>query len=864
MACEIREIIYLPTLRCNLTCKHCIVKHFYHEEEEMSCKEVLSKIRESKFTSKCHVSICGGEVFLKRDLADLIVGLVNDTEREWFVDITTNGYFFERIRDVAEKIKNVDRIRFSISIDGIEETHNKIRGNRNAYVRAIKSLEIISSFGIRAEVNTVMQPDNFSELSAMKEKFSNMGDKISYTPIPMVIFSNQEDTFAFRDEEIKNIYSYIRSNVDMKGIASRGNFRQKNCHASTNNIVIDPVGKVYPCAYTGQLMMDSKDRDLALIGNLREQTIDDIFSGERKKEVYRKFVKECRGCNHNCDLYREAEFFGLKYSVNEKEARYMLDHIDSINTFYDFNWEPVEFDNGQPFRWMNTSYAKLYFRNIGNMVRIRYKSMYERMPVNIRVHDKVTTFISKEGMNDAVVEFNESDKDVLPCEIEVSQVWIPAEHVGGYDHRTLGIALYDFWICKKEGKTTVDKIDVAQIMADITCDVEKRYSEAAIKERKRASHTNLELNELKTELLRLSDDITDMNGALCHGIKERNHLLAGEIHKIHSLGGIPWKVPTFEWKNKMIRGPVRLAARAVSKLARFITIQQNDVNETVSRSLELLQQSTLCMADWSRAVEERLKILTDAVDRSIIRLERLHDLTEADMTDAMYRDFEDAFRGSPEEIERRQKYYIEHYVRNRVPAEAVGMVVDLGCGRGEWLKILRENGYGGVGVDLNEEFLKVCGLNGIKTVRMDALLYLKTLPSESVKLLTAFQLMEHLNINQILELFGEMARVLRKGGMIILETLNPLNVHVGAASFYLDPTHKRQIHPDLLRFFAAEYGFADMEIAYWQQEENDQWWDSVWKKDKTQVLDSDIAKAIESTLKQSLWCSADYALIARK
>ena len=167
-------------------------------------------------------------------------------------------------------------------------------------------------------------------------------------------------------------------------------------------------------------------------------------------------------------------------------------------------------------------------------------------------------------------------------------------------------------------------------------------------------------------------------------------------------------------------------------------------------------------------------------------------------------------------------------------------------------------------MDLNEEFLKVCGLNGIKTAQMDALLYLKTLPSESVKLLTAFQLMEHLNTHQILELFGEMARVLRKGGMIILETLNPLNVNVGAASFYLDPTHKRQIHPDLLRFFAAEYGFTDMEIAYWQQEENDQWWDSVWQKDKTQVLDSDIAKAIESTLKQSLWCSADYALIARK
>ena len=168
MACEIKEIIYLPTLRCNLTCQHCIVKHFYRETEEMSCKEVLSKIRESKLAARCHISISGGEVFLKKDLEDMILGLVNDTEREWFVDVTTNGYFCDRIRSVVEKVKNVERLRFSVSIDGIEETHNKIRGNKNAYNNAIKSLEIIASFGIRAEVNTVMQPDNFAELSAMK------------------------------------------------------------------------------------------------------------------------------------------------------------------------------------------------------------------------------------------------------------------------------------------------------------------------------------------------------------------------------------------------------------------------------------------------------------------------------------------------------------------------------------------------------------------------------------------------------------------------------------------------------------------------------------------------------------------------
>lgn len=364
----------------------------------------------------------------------------------------------------------------------------------------------------------------------------------------------------------------------------------------------------------------------------------------------------------------------------------------------------------------------------------------------------------------------------------------------------------------------MNNIDVAKIMADITCDVEKRYSEAAIKEREGISNTDTELNELRTELLRLSGDIMNMNGQLCHGIKERNHILAGEVQKIHSLEGIPWRIPKFEWKNKMIRGPVRFAAKTVSKLARFITIQQNDVNETMTRSLELLQASTLSMADWSREVEERLRILMDAVDHMIIQLKKYHDLTEVDMTDAMYRDLEKLFWESGKEIEK-QKYYLDHYVRDRVSAEAEGMVVDLGCGRGEWLKTLRENGYNGIGVDRNEEFLKACSVNGIKTVRMDVLAYLKTLPAESVKLLTAFQLIEHLSTNQIMELFGEMARVLRKGGMIILETPNPVNVKVGAASFYIDPTHKRQIHPKFLEFLTVEYGFTDVETTCWQQED---------------------------------------------
>lgn len=396
-----------------------------------------------------------------------------------------------------------------------------------------------------------------------------------------------------------------------------------------------------------------------------------------------------------------------------------------------------------------------------------------------------------------------------------------------------------------------NNIDVAKIMAEITCDVEKRYSE--IEKQENASD----------RITQVSNDMASLNNELYHGVKARNHFLNGEIENLRSMTGIPWKLPFFEAKKPFIRSLYRFIARVILKLTRFITVQQNEVNNTVERSLGILQESTSSMADWSKIVDEKLHELTDTVNQAVERLNNQNHLS-ARFTDEMYFEFEKKYRGSEEEIKKKQDYYIQKYVLQNVSKEAVGIIVDLGCGRGEWLNLLEEHGYNGIGVDVNQEALKVCEYNGIKTVYMDVISYLKTLPSESVKLLTSFQLIEHLEMNQLLELFQETGRVMRKDGFIIFETPNPVNVNVGAASFYLDPTHKRPVHPQLLEFLAEQNGLTDIEFAYWQQESIHEWWDSIWKADTTDVKDSGIYRAMESVFMQSFWCSADYALIGRK
>lgn len=416
----------------------------------------------------------------------------------------------------------------------------------------------------------------------------------------------------------------------------------------------------------------------------------------------------------------------------------------------------------------------------------------------------------------------------------------------------------------------MENIDVAKIMAEITIDAEKRYSDVAL-ERKRKKQCDAMMSDEEKILVEIANEAAPINGELCQSIKANNHVLAEKLREIHEYGDIPWKVPDYRWKNAFLRTPLRLISKVVSKLSRFITVRQKELDDTVTNSLELLQASALNTADWSLEIETRLRELTktvknlsDSLEGQKYVLRQLNESINTSIPDDMYLAFEERHRGSQTDIEKQQRYYINNFINGKIDPSAIGMVVDLGCGRGEWLTLLSKNGYKGIGIDLNDASLQCCNANGVITMKMDAVDYLKTLPRESVKLLTSFQLVEHITTNRLIELFAEIGRVMRPGGLVIIETPNPVNINVGAAAFYLDPTHKRQIHPELLRFFAEQNGLSDIEIAYWQKEDIEQWWESVWKKETTNLTDSNIYRAIDDALKQSLWSPADYALVAKK
>ena len=174
---------------------------------------------------------------------------------------------------------------------------------------------------------------------------------------------------------------------------------------------------------------------------------------------------------------------------------------------------------------------------------------------------------------------------------------------------------------------------------------------------------------------------------------------------------------------------------------------------------------------------------------------------------AQYVSFEDEFRGEREDIKTRAVRYLETLASAGVE-HADGIVLDLGCGRGEWLELLTEQGYACRGVDLNNVMLEDSLARGFDVVEADAVEYLRGLADDSLAAITSMHLVEHLPYNVLIRLLDEAIRVLRPGGVLILETPNPENITVGSCWFYLDPTHRNPIPPALLQWVVQQRGFA--------------------------------------------------------
>jgi SAM-dependent methyltransferase len=177
---------------------------------------------------------------------------------------------------------------------------------------------------------------------------------------------------------------------------------------------------------------------------------------------------------------------------------------------------------------------------------------------------------------------------------------------------------------------------------------------------------------------------------------------------------------------------------------------------------------------------------------------------------AIYPGFIDRFRGSTAQVTAKLAAYLPD-VSRFVAGDGMG-VVDVGCGRGEWLTLLRDAGIPAIGVDSNRTFVDAARARGLDAVHGDAVAHLQDLPEGTVDMVTAFHIIEHLDVEELLALLAAASHALRPGGCVLLETPNPTNLQMAACDFYNDPTHRSPLPPALTEYLVSASGFEDVEV----------------------------------------------------
>ena len=276
-------------------------------------------------------------------------------------------------------------------------------------------------------------------------------------------------------------------------------------------------------------------------------------------------------------------------------------------------------------------------------------------------------------------------------------------------------------------------------------------------------------------------------------------------------------------------------------------LRMDDAHQLILAGGERLDTLRTNFEEQSDAMREGLEDL-----RSRVQLDRQRSgQSEADlaMLDAWYQDLQELHRGAPEAVLEVQKSYLAHF-NDRSWLREGGPVIDLGCGRGEWLSLLAEDGWTVKGVDSSEHAVTEARERGLDVELGDLVDFLEASPENTLAGVTAFQVIEHLPFGRITALMHAAYRALIPGGMLVLETPNPENLQVASYGFWLDPTHRHPIPPPLIMDLSYHVGFRDGSVLRknpWPQ----------WKEQEAET-------SLESEVAYRLYGPQDYAILVYK
>jgi 2-polyprenyl-3-methyl-5-hydroxy-6-metoxy-1,4-benzoquinol methylase len=225
----------------------------------------------------------------------------------------------------------------------------------------------------------------------------------------------------------------------------------------------------------------------------------------------------------------------------------------------------------------------------------------------------------------------------------------------------------------------------------------------------------------------------------------------------------------------------------------------------IQTQLAVLQRATQML---TRAVNSQQSAVDSPPPREALRREPSAPSLQP-LVDYQYVAFEDRFRGSDDEIREKLRAYVPLFA-------GAGDVLDIGCGRGEFLALLKAAGISAHGVDSNREMVATACERGLEAVQADALAFLDTLPDGSLGGLMAAQVVEHLTPPYLSRLLAVAFQKLRAGAPIVVETINPACWLAFFSSYIRDVTHAQPVHPETLQYLLQANGFGKVTLRYSQ------------------------------------------------
>ncbi|RHV31086.1 glycosyltransferase [Coprococcus sp. OM04-5BH] len=282
----------IVTYRCNARCSMCNRYKAPSKPEEEISIETIRKLPNMYFTN-----ITGGEPFIRTDLKDIVRELYKKSDR---IVISTNGFFTDRIVDLC---KEFPQIGIRISIEGLEQTNNEIRGLQDGYQRGYKTLKTLRKMGMKdVGFGMTVQDKNAPDLVPLYKISDKMGMEFATASLHnSFYFVEAKNIIKDRPMVAKNfealVNELLRSNSPKKWFRAYFNhglinyiYGQKRllpCDMSFDTFFIDPYGDVMPCNGT---------KDKEVMGNLNEQSWDELWNS-REAEAVRKKV---RCCDRDC------------------------------------------------------------------------------------------------------------------------------------------------------------------------------------------------------------------------------------------------------------------------------------------------------------------------------------------------------------------------------------------------------------------------------------------------------------------------------------------------------------------------------------------------------------------------------------